>query len=237
MTAYDWMSMARVYGKYILNEAFTNPEASDDEKEKLKQKHKLVNDLLDCFKLMTAHELTPQLLDQLKLNVTKTLKGWKKLAPDTEQDIIFHLMKHIPEQLERAGPARTVWMFHFERFFSFCTQAMHQRRHAEANLAAVWKRSFLTTGPITLDDIPGESHYVDQIIFPSTNHWRLKKIKTEHVHQMLLRATQDYFDLDAQWKEENRKRASRKKAQIQWRDYLAQSNTIYSSGLPSEACK
>ena len=48
--------------------------------------------------------------------------------------IMFHLMKHMPEQLRRWGPVKDHWMFGFEDFFGHNMQWIHSNRYPVASM-------------------------------------------------------------------------------------------------------
>jgi hypothetical protein len=62
------------------------------------------------------------------------MNNFKANLPITENDIVFHVLLHIPDQLRYFGPVRTYWMFYFERFVGYLASNINSRVHPEANL-------------------------------------------------------------------------------------------------------
>lgn len=58
--------------------------------------------------------------------------------PCIRQNISFHLVHHIWEGVALKGPARSFWMFPFERLMSWVARRVTNRRFPEATVMATY---------------------------------------------------------------------------------------------------
>jgi hypothetical protein len=136
MTAYNWLCFVRVWGKYFLRYVW------DLNDKQAVQHYQLLCEFIDLFRTICQHEITTDEIAELRTKIKSALHAYETIVPVTEHDIIIHLMHHIPDQLERYGPCRTWWMFHVERFFGWCSRAVHKHNDVEASLMNTYKFNF-----------------------------------------------------------------------------------------------
>jgi hypothetical protein len=75
--------------------------------------------LLSYFHLisrLTARTIRLSEVNQLRIVVGEVLSQLELILPATEFTILVHVLVHVPAQLAWFGPARTTWMFAFERW-------------------------------------------------------------------------------------------------------------------------
>ena len=53
--------------------------------------------------------------------------------------IVFHLLHHLPEYLSHYGPVHGYWMYPYERFNSWITRRIKNRRYPESNVIETYK--------------------------------------------------------------------------------------------------
>jgi hypothetical protein len=117
MTAYHWLNIARVTGKYLFSKAYPQGDANFAAENKLNaealQGMCLVIDVLASCLLSFASAAVKANTDAL---VSELAKNFEKLLPQTEQTMNMHLlMHHIPATIRRWGPSRGFHCFPFER--------------------------------------------------------------------------------------------------------------------------
>ena len=52
---------------------------------------------------------------------------------------MFHLLHHLPMFMKRFGPIRSYWMYHFERFNSWISRRVLNRRHPESTVIETYR--------------------------------------------------------------------------------------------------
>jgi hypothetical protein len=154
MTAYNWLCFVRVYGKYFLRYLF------DLKNKQALLQYKLLCDFVDIFRIICRHEISTDEINELRHKIQSSMREFERLVPTTEHDIIIHLLHHIPDQLERYGPTRTWWMFHVERFFGWCSRAIHTHNNFEATLMNTYRMNFCVS---IKDILPGKQQSTTQL--------------------------------------------------------------------------
>ena len=64
---------------------------------------------------LTERSMRPSRASELNVEAAVVLSELELVLPATEFSILVHALVHVPSQLAWFGPARTTWMFSFER--------------------------------------------------------------------------------------------------------------------------
>ena len=105
------------------------------------QRHTLF-ELFDVIKALCTEEIDSMHITDLESRVHKALESRVHKAlvlierdfPLSMQFIVFHLLHHLPMFLRRFGPVYGFWMFPYERFNSWFTRRVTNRRYPEGIL-------------------------------------------------------------------------------------------------------
>lgn len=90
--------------------------------------------LFDVISKICSEEMNPILLSQIEEEVHKALALIERDLPVTVQVIMLHLLHHLPMYLNRFGSVYVFWMFSFERFNSWISRRVLNRRYPESNV-------------------------------------------------------------------------------------------------------
>ena len=193
MTASNWLYFCRCYGKYFLRSAYVSRNNTDSSTQ---QRFSIICNLFDIFNLMTAHVFTPSMITYLDRKINQFLLDWYTYAPVSEHDIVFHIMKHVPIQIERYGPVHSYWMFTYESFFKHLGALMKLVSNPEANLMLVWVHSFAVNVNESKDYFDNINNiYVDHLDFPEASSGVCCNIDVKQMEYLLERMNQTYYDL------------------------------------------
>lgn len=100
----QWITMAKVTGKYLLGLAFEGKALES------------LCDLLDYVTLCLSDRITPSLLTEIGIQAKRCANMINETMPEGEFSLVLHmLIFHVPATLKRWGPARGWWVFPFER--------------------------------------------------------------------------------------------------------------------------
>ena len=59
-----------------------------------------------------------QVLHALQLEVDEALCACEKAFPVANMVVMFHLLRHLPTQIEQFGPLQETWMFYWENYIA-----------------------------------------------------------------------------------------------------------------------
>ncbi len=97
--------------------------------------------LCDVFARLYSEECNPDALDELEVKVHRALSLFEHDFSVSIQLIVFHLLHHLPRYLRRFGPVYNYWMYHFERYNSWITRRIHNRRYPESTVIETYRLS------------------------------------------------------------------------------------------------
>jgi len=74
-----------------------------------------VSCLLDVLRRMSSRAVRTDELGQLRLDTARALHLFETSFPTTHHTVIFHLLTHLVDVLERWGPLSSTWQYSMER--------------------------------------------------------------------------------------------------------------------------
>ena len=95
--------------------------------------------LFDTIRDVCANSINTESIDELEQQVHRVLALVERDFPVSMQVIVFHLFHHIPMFLKRFGPVHSFWMYNFERFNSWITRRVLNRRYPEATVTETYR--------------------------------------------------------------------------------------------------
>lgn len=112
MTMDSWLVFTKVYGKYLFKLMYPDPAKASQQERALKALCNLLDLMSLCALLSHTKETKARIAELVKV----VAKHFQEDFPDSEHAIVVHnLLHHIPEAIERWGPAVGFWCFAFER--------------------------------------------------------------------------------------------------------------------------
>ena len=97
--------------------------------------------LFDVLSKICLEVMSSDVVDKLKEDVHIVLACIERDFPMSIQVITLHLLHHLPLYLERFGPVYSFWMFPFERFNSWISRRVLNRRYPESNIVETYRLS------------------------------------------------------------------------------------------------
>lgn len=108
MTADNWLVFTRVYGKYLFKQHFHQP---DQQRQLIALCH-----LIDLLALCSRRQQTTESKGEIARLVKVVAMHFENDFPPTEHAMVVHnLLFHIPDTINRWGPAIGYWCFPYER--------------------------------------------------------------------------------------------------------------------------
>ena len=105
-----------------------------------RQRHTLFQ-LFDVISGLCDEVIDSKHIDDLELRVHRVLALIERDFPLSLQVIVFHLLHHLPMLLRRFGPVYGFWMYPYERFNSWITRRVTNRRYPEATVMETYRLS------------------------------------------------------------------------------------------------
>lgn len=90
---------------------------------------------------MCAEDVSIDMLDDLERAVHHALALFERDFPVSLQVIVFHLLHHLPMFIKRFGPVYGFWMYPYERFNSWITRRVLNRRYPESTVVETYRLS------------------------------------------------------------------------------------------------
>lgn len=88
-------------------------------------------ELCDVVAALLAYDVAEEDMDSLEYRVNRVLSLFERDFPVSLHVIVFHLLHHLPMFIHRFGPAYSYWMYPMERFNSWITARITNRRYPE----------------------------------------------------------------------------------------------------------
>ena len=104
------------------------------------QRHTLYQ-LVNIITQLHAEEIDIRYVDEIEKRVHHTLALIERDFPLSLQVIVFHLLHHLPMFLRRFGPVYSFWMYPYERFNSWITRRVLNRRYPEPTVVETYRLS------------------------------------------------------------------------------------------------
>lgn len=84
--------------------------------------------------LLTAEEVNTSQVDSLEYRVHRVLSLLERDFPVSLRVIVFHSLHHLPMFIRHFGPSYGFWMYPMERFNSWVSRRVHNRRYPESTV-------------------------------------------------------------------------------------------------------
>ena len=93
----------------------------------------------DIISKICSEEIILNEMCDLETEVHEVLALLERDFPVSLHVIVFHLLHHLPMFLKKFGPVYGFWMFPFERFNSWISQRVTNRRYPESTVIATYR--------------------------------------------------------------------------------------------------
>ena len=104
-----------------------------------KDQRDTLTELCDVTHLLCAETVNIKEVDALEYRVHRVLSLLERDFPQSIHVITTHLLHHLPMYLKRFGPTYGFWMFPMERFNSWISRRILNRRFPEANVMETYR--------------------------------------------------------------------------------------------------
>ena len=98
-----------------------------------------LNELCDVISLICAEEIDLSIIDSLEYRVHRILSLLERDFPVSIHVIMFHLLHHLPTYIRRFGPVYNFWMYPMERFNSWISRRVLNRRYPESTVMETYR--------------------------------------------------------------------------------------------------
>ena len=92
-----------------------------------------------CDVLTRLYSYDVIMTDELEMDVHHALALVECDFPVSLNTIVFHLLHHLPFFIRRFGPLYNYWMYPFERFNSWISRRIQNRRYPEATVIETYR--------------------------------------------------------------------------------------------------
>ena len=106
------------------------------------KQRKTLYKLLDVITLLYAEEIDMGSIDQLEQDLHRVLALFERDFPLSLQVIVFHLLHHLPRYIKLFGPVYSFWMYPYERFNSWISRRVLNRRYPESTVLATYMQAY-----------------------------------------------------------------------------------------------
>lgn len=130
MKAHEWMEVVR---KGILKFCVRGMLGRNQRRTLFK--------LFDVIDNICMEDVTMDTINELELEVHHTLALFERDFPVTLQVIVFHLLHHLPSYVKHFGPVYGFWMYPYERFNSWISRRVLNRRYPESTVIETYRLS------------------------------------------------------------------------------------------------
>ena len=123
--------------------------------------------LCDTTSKICSEKIILEELCEVEAQVHEVLALLERDFPVSLHVVVFHLLHHLPKFLKQFGPVYSFWMFPFERFNSWISQRVTNRRYPESTVIATYRLFELSCfldmirnvpcGSVEKDDQPSSS--------------------------------------------------------------------------------
>lgn len=101
-------------------------------------------ELCDVITLLTNDFINLPDIDGIEYRLHRVLSLLERDFPVSLHVIVFHLLHHVPMYIRRFGPVRGYWMYPMERFNSWISRRVMNRRYPEATVLQTYRVFELT---------------------------------------------------------------------------------------------
>lgn len=97
--------------------------------------------LFDVITSACAENFAVDSITDLEHKVHRALALFERDFPVSLQVIVFHLLHHLPMYIKRFGPVYSFWMYHYERFNSWISRRVLNKRYPESTVVETYRLS------------------------------------------------------------------------------------------------
>ena len=107
---------------------------------------KTLYEFCDVLSLLVAEGVNVSDLDSLEYRVHRVLSLLERDFPVSLHVIVFHLLHHLPMFIRRFGPTYGFWMYPMERFNSWVSRRVLNRRYPESTVLETYRLHTVKNG-------------------------------------------------------------------------------------------
>ena len=107
---------------------------------------KTLYEFCDVISLLATGEVNVSELDSLEYRVHRVLSLLERDFPVSLHVIVFHLLHHLPMFIRRFGPTYGFWMYPMERFNSWVSRRVLNRRYPESTVLETYRLHTVKNG-------------------------------------------------------------------------------------------
>lgn len=97
--------------------------------------------LFDVVTNICAEDVSMDTIDTLECEIHRALALFERDFPVSLQVIVFHLLHHLPVYVKHFGPVYSFWMYPYERFNSWISRRVMNKRYAESTVIETYRLS------------------------------------------------------------------------------------------------
>lgn len=97
--------------------------------------------LFDVISGICAEDIAMDSVDDLEQETHHALALFERDFPVSLQVIVFHLLHHLPMYIKHFGPVYSFWMYPYERFNSWISRRVLNRRYPESTVIETYRLS------------------------------------------------------------------------------------------------
>ena len=98
-----------------------------------------LNELCDIVSLLVAEEIDMSTMESVEYRVHRVLSLLERDFPVSLHVISFHLLHHLPMFVQQFGPTHSFWMYPMERFNSWISRRVLNRRYPESTVMETYR--------------------------------------------------------------------------------------------------
>lgn len=96
-------------------------------------------EICDIIAALSVSMIDPSELDDTEYRVSKALSLLERDYPVSIHVIVFHLLHHLPMYVRLYGPLHGFWMYPFERFNSWISRRVLNKRYPESTVIETYR--------------------------------------------------------------------------------------------------
>ena len=94
--------------------------------------------VFDVITSICAEDVSMDTIDTLEYEIHRALALFERDFPVSLQVIVFHLLHHLPMYVKQFGPVYSFWMYPYERFNSWISRRVMNKRYAESTVIVTY---------------------------------------------------------------------------------------------------
>ena len=182
-----------------------------------RNQRKTLYKLFDVITRVCAEDVVMDTIDNLEEEVHRALAFFERDFPISLQVIVFHLLHHLPAYVKRFGPVYGFWMYPYERFNSWISRRVLNKRYPESTVIETyrlceWANFMEVSGQLTegatsmllcfSDQENGTLFHVEGDVDKTEEEYVLTDEELEELKLHYINSVPEYNELFEQYKKE-----------------------------------